>query len=73
MQRPANNMRPQTVTDCFFLAAVQAVCKPYGYELGREIVLGPDRQICINDPDITEDQCRELAIALEEAVGHVSE
>ena len=60
------------LTDQFFLAAVQTVCKAYGYELGREIVLGPNRQICINDPDITKNDRLELCLALDEAVGAVT-
>jgi len=55
--------------DQFFLAAVQGVCDRFGYELGREIVLGPNRQLCINDPDISPENKQELALALEEVVG----
>lgn len=55
--------------DNFFLAAVKTVCKPFGYELGREIIVGPNRQIYINDPEISEKTKVELAQALDDAVG----
>jgi len=57
------------LVDSFFIAAVQLACRPFGYELGREIVIGPNRQVCINDPEMSQQSMLELALALDDAVG----
>jgi len=65
-------LNQETLVDSFFIAAVETVCKRFGYQMGREIVVGPDRQLCINDPDMSSETRIRLAEALEEAVGKVS-
>jgi hypothetical protein len=57
------------LVDSFFLAAVETVCRPYGYKMGREIIVGPNRTVCINDPEMTEETRTEIGIALDDAVG----
>lgn len=64
------NATPENLVNAFFLAAVRGVCRRFGYEMGREIVVEMGtRQVCINDPDISGETRKELALALAEAVG----
>ena len=65
-------LNQETIVDSFFLAAVETVCKGFGYKMGREVIVGPKRQLCINDPDMSTKTRLELSRALDEAVGAVS-